>query len=87
MFVIQKPDSLVEPIVAKQAFVTRQQPLLDKVAKTYGRDSKGLCVKVFYGNPMTEGMDLKEALWGDNPTSKDEPRKRLQDRSIKNGNN
>lgn len=64
-----------EEIVAKQAFVTRQQPLLDEVAKDYGRDPNGLCVKVFYGNPLGEKDTLEDALWGDHPIKKGDPRK------------
>ncbi len=69
---IQEPEI---DIIAKQAFITRQQPLLDEVAAKYGRSSRRLCIKVFYGNPLTEGMTLNDALWGDNPLKKGDPRK------------
>lgn len=55
----------------KQAFITKQQPQLDEVCVSYGRDSQGLCLKVFYGNPMTGEQGLKDALWGDNPSPTD----------------
>lgn len=64
-----KVNEIKEPEIvwAKHAFVTRQQPLLDKASALFGRNSDGLCVKVFYGNPLKKGEDLREALWGDNP--------------------
>ena len=62
--IIQEPEI---PVVAKQAFITRQQPLLDEVCNQYGRDSSKMCIKVFYGNPLQNGQTLKDALWGDKP--------------------
>jgi len=63
MYKIETPEMA---IVAKQAFVTKQQPLLDKVCSDYGRNPNGLCIKVFYGNPLKENETLEDALWGDN---------------------
>ena len=64
-------------IVAKQAFITRQQPLLSEVCAKYGRDPSKMCVKVFYGNPLKEGETLEDALWGDNHDPNDHNQVRL----------
>jgi len=72
MYNIEYPEIVIE---SKQAFITRQQPLLNQVAEKYGRDPNGLCIKVFFGNPLVEGQELKDALWGDNPINEGDPRK------------
>ena len=69
---IEEPEV---PILGKQAFVTRQQPLLNEIAERYGRNALTTCIKVFYGNPLEEGQHLNDALWGDNPRSAGDPRK------------
>jgi len=51
----------------KHAFITKAQPQLNEACFLYGRDSEGMCLKVFYASPLEEGQTLKDALWGDNP--------------------
>ena len=63
-----------KPIVGKQAFVTRRRRFLEPICERFGRDIEGMCLKVFYGNPMTSKQELKYALWGDDPPE-NEPRK------------
>ena len=62
-------------IVAKHAFVTRQEDILSAVCEEYGRDKATTCIKVFYSNPLSENEPLVNALWGDDPLRQDDPRK------------
>lgn len=69
MKVFQIPDN--RKAQGKQAFVTLDSVFLNEVCSYYGRDPKGLCVKVFYGNPLNGSESLEDALWGDNHDPKD----------------
>jgi hypothetical protein len=52
---------------AKHSFIVRNKPFLKRICSKYGRNPDGLCVKVFYGNPLKDDEPLGKALWGDNP--------------------
>lgn len=72
--IINEPETT---IIAKQAFITRQHPLLEDICNQYGRDPSNLCIKVFYGNPLYGTQILDDALWGDNHDPNDSDQVRL----------
>lgn len=68
MIKISKPTG--DP-VAKHAFICREQPELNEACALYGRDPATTALKVFYGNPLTDGQTLDDARWGDDHNPKD----------------
>lgn len=74
MIHISKPTG---DVIAKHAFICREEPELSKVCALYGRDPNTTALKVFYGNPLEEGQTLDDARWGDDhdPTDTNQVRR------------
>lgn len=64
-------DNAVQLRKGKHAFITRSEPMLSEVCSRYDRDTRGMCLKVFYGNPLEGRQTLDDAMWGDDPSPTD----------------